>query len=60
MRNIRKSIRDYVTANPACTEAEIIAACDSEDGPRRSAKSVLPRMIRRGKIIKTGENHSVA
>ena len=57
---VRKIIRDFIGANPASTEADIVAYGGTQGISEDHVSLILIRSIRRGKIIKTGDDHSLA
>ncbi len=57
---VRKVLKDFIKANPASTEVDIVAYGGTQGIIEEDVQRILTRMIRRGKIIKTGDDHSMA
>jgi hypothetical protein len=60
MSSIRKLIREYVIANGPATEAQLITAGDANGASERRCRKIIDKMIERGKIIKSGDDHTWA
>ena len=58
MAQPRKTIREFIQSNPACTEVAILQACDAQDVPPGRANITLVRMIRNGRVNKIGNAHT--
>ncbi len=55
---VRQPLKEFIKANPACTEAAIMAEGITMGADEERITSVLIKWIEKGKVIKTGENHS--
>jgi hypothetical protein len=57
---------EFITANPACSNADIVAVVEADDWMETSgwgverALRVLEKMVSNGKIIKTGDSYTTA
>lgn len=61
MKQVRKGIIDYLTANGASTKEAIVADCCNTLSIRpRRVEHVLDTMTDGGKVVKTDDNYSIA
>ena len=57
---VRKSIKDFLTANGASTEAAIVADCVANGAREKRVKRAIERMTTRGKLVKTNDNYDLS
>ncbi len=60
MAHPRKVIREYLITNGSTTEAQLITACEANGARTERCGRVIARLIARGKIIKSGADHTWA
>jgi len=60
MTPIRKYIKEYITANGPSTENALVEDCVLKGALPDRAERILEKMTKRGKLIKSGDDYSIA